>query len=120
MKTKRLALLALYVSVAVVLLHTVGIAANRCCQDAQPHASCKDCILFWEFPDQYLDVGTNAINKCAPTQQTSACDEVNYKCYKLTNAQLFSDSGCSVPVATATVIFEVPQCAANDDMCQGG
>ena len=115
MSVNKLLTVLLGVLMPVLLLHAIVLAANQCCH-SQP--GCGGCVQI--LPDRFVNVGQNFILTCTPTQQSSSCDEQTLDCFRLTNAQLFSQEGCSNPVGTATVSFGVPQCTDSDDACGNG
>ena len=105
----------------VAIMHTtIVVAANRCCQNLASHSSCAGCIKILSNPSRYVNVGTNSVSKCESTAQVSNCYESLLTCYQMTNAQLYSNSGCSNPVGTANVTVKVRQCSAGAGECGGG
>ena len=116
MKTYKYFLIATILGVAI---HAVGYAANKCCQNQSAHPSCTGCVKLGGLP-YYVNVGTNSVQKCKNTPQSSECDESHITCVQIVNAQMYSDDDCSNIVGTSTIHLKVRQCGGDDHACGGG
>ena len=119
MKHSSCATLAISVMTVAVLGEITLLAANKCCRGSVSDPDCAGCVEISDDPPEHVQAGANTVNHCEPTLQTMDCDESPFICVSLTNAPLYSDSGCSTSIGTITVDVEVGQCDGGGGDCDG-